>query len=552
LSKFFRVNAGVYFLKQKERLKNMPINGTPGNDNILGTPAGDVIVALAGNDLINAGNGNDTVDAGDGNDTVNAGNGDDAVDGGLGDDTLSGGNGNDTLDGGEGDDALSGGNGNDLMDGGAGSDNLEGGNGNDILVYVAAENGDSSDVYAGGNGSDTLRVVLTGAEWGQVDLRADLLRYLDALHSGDRSPFQFSALGLKATGFENVEVIVDGVPVVLSDHAVDAIDDAITVDEDSSIGGNVTGNDSVPDLVANVSLVQDVTQGALTLNGDGSFVFNTNGQFDYLAVGESAAQTFQYKVEDSNGDTDIATATITIEGVNDGPEANDDAASVSEDGPGIIIINLLANDTDPDASDTLSLDSLDLTGLQGTVVDNGDGTVTYNPNGAFDALNNGETAIDSFSYTISDGNGGTSTAAVAVTVAGQDDGLEGVTLDYTYIFPDAGSVYFNTDLVVGPGVELPGVYSGSFSDVASMDIEGDKVTFDFYANTFWTPAEFNGFRLFDEFDQVSDLTNVSIESNNMAGLSDANISFDANSFSVNWQGLSFDENTQVVFDLDFA
>jgi VCBS repeat-containing protein len=403
----------------------MPINGTPGHDNLLGTSADDVIVALAGNDLINSGNGNDTVDAGDGNDTVNAGNGDDAVDGGQGNDTLSGGNGNDMLDGGEGNDALSGGNGNDLMDGGAGSDNLEGGNGNDILVYVAAENGGSSDVYAGGNGSDTLRVVLTGAEWGQVDLRADLLRYLDALHSGDRMPFQFSALGLKATGFENIEVIVDGVAVDLSDHAVDAIDDAITVNEDSSVGGNVTGNDSVLDLVANVSLVQNVTQGALTLNGDGSFVFNTNGQFDYLAVGESAAQTFQYKVEDSNGDTDIATATITIEGVNDGPDANDDAASVSESGPGIII-NLLANDTDPDASDTLSIASLDITGLQGTVVDNGDGTVTYNPNGAFDALNNGETAIDSFSYTVSDGHGGTDTANVAVTVNGQEEGLPDV------------------------------------------------------------------------------------------------------------------------------
>jgi large repetitive protein len=72
----------------------------------------------------------------------------------------------------------------------------------------------------------------------------------------------------------------------------------------------------------------------------------------------------------------------------------------------------------PDASDTLSIASLDDSGLRGTVVDNGDGTVTYNPNGAFDALNNGETAIDSFSYTISDGNGGTSTAAVSVTVEG--------------------------------------------------------------------------------------------------------------------------------------
>ena len=390
----------------------MPINGTSGNDNIIGTPL---------DDTINAGGGNDIVDAGDGNDVVNAGNGDDTVGGGLGNDTLSGGNGDDIVDGNEGIDTLSGGNGNDTLHGGAGNDHVSGGNGDDIAIYVAAENTGATDIYEGGNGNDTLRLALTGAEWLQADIRSDLFRFMDAINGGDYNPFHFTGFDLTAKGFETLEIIVDGVPVILADHPIDAVHDAFAVNEDDVLGGDVVANDVAPDVVANVTLVQDVTQGALTLNADGTFTFDTSGAFNHLAEGESAIQTFDYQAEDSNGDTDIATATITINGVNDGPVANDDAASVAEAGPGIII-NLVGNDTDPDASDVLTIASLDLAGLQGTVIDNGDGTVTYNPNGAFDALNNGESAIDSFSYTVSDGHGGTDTATVSVTVEGQNAG----------------------------------------------------------------------------------------------------------------------------------
>jgi len=54
------------------------------------------------------------------------------------------------------------------------------------------------------------------------------------------------------------------------------------------------------------------------------------------------------------------------------------------------------------------------------VTNNGD-SVTYDPNGQFQSLADGETATDTFSYTISDGKGGTSTATVTVTIHGQTD-----------------------------------------------------------------------------------------------------------------------------------
>ena len=96
-----------------------------------------------------------------------------------------------------------------------------------------------------------------------------------------------------------------------------------------------------------------------------------------------------------------------------------DTATVDEDSDGIVI-DLMANDSVATGG-VLSIDSFDFTGLQGTVIDHGDGTITYLPDGAFDGLSDGESAVDSFRYTTTDGLGGTATANVAVTVIGVDE-----------------------------------------------------------------------------------------------------------------------------------
>src|SRR5207245_2066861 len=57
-----------------------------------------------------------------------------------------------------------------------------------------------------------------------------------------------------------------------------------------------------------------------------------------------------------------------------------------------------------------------LTKGQATV--NADGTISYNPNGQFKTLPAGQTAIDTFAYTIADGQGASATATVTVTVTG--------------------------------------------------------------------------------------------------------------------------------------
>jgi VCBS repeat-containing protein len=106
------------------------------------------------------------------------------------------------------------------------------------------------------------------------------------------------------------------------------------------------------------------------------------------------------------------------------PGAVGDTATTDEDTAKTI--DVLANDSDVDG-DPLTVTSVDTAGTRGTVtVSPGGGSVNFDPRGHFDELQAGQTAEDGFSYTISDGRGGTSTATVAVTVTGVDDAPKAV------------------------------------------------------------------------------------------------------------------------------
>jgi VCBS repeat-containing protein len=109
---------------------------------------------------------------------------------------------------------------------------------------------------------------------------------------------------------------------------------------------------------------------------------------------------------------------------NAAPGAVGDSAGTDEDTAKTI--SVLANDTDIDG-DPLTVASVDTTGTRGAVTISGGGsTVSFDPSGRFDELAAGQSADDSFAYTISDGQGHTSTATVAVSVSGVDDAPKAV------------------------------------------------------------------------------------------------------------------------------
>ena len=97
--------------------------------------------------------------------------------------------------------------------------------------------------------------------------------------------------------------------------------------------------------------------------------------------------------------------------MNDAPVAADDALATTHNTlVEVRLADLVANDTDVD---DVALAVINVTQpAHGTLVDNGDGTLSYRPDVGF-------TGADSFTYTVADGNGAVDTAVVTVNVSSQ-------------------------------------------------------------------------------------------------------------------------------------
>ena len=188
----------------------------------------------------------------------------------------------------------------------------------------------------------------------------------------------------------------DGNATVNEDTAIDLTNLLLTNDTDSDQDNLVISN-----------IVTEGTSGLVSLE-NGTLTYDPTGVFDNLSLGQTATDSFDYLVEDGRGGTAIATATITITGENDNPLANDDTAATDENTQlQIPFLTLLANDSDIDAADNLTISQVN-NAINGTVSIAGN-TVIFNPETNF----SGTTTFD---YTIADGNGGSSTATVTVTV----------------------------------------------------------------------------------------------------------------------------------------
>ncbi len=138
------------------------------------------------------------------------------------------------------------------------------------------------------------------------------------------------------------------------------------------------------------------SHGTATVNTDG-YSINYTPATDYYGT-----DSFVYTISDGNGGTATATVTVNINGK---PIAVDDTATVNQDLP--VDINILSNDSDPENS-TLSVYLMNYPYNGSAYVDQNK-NIHYTPN-------TGWYGVETFSYTIDDGNGGYDTADVTVTV----------------------------------------------------------------------------------------------------------------------------------------
>ncbi|WP_305852048.1 ExeM/NucH family extracellular endonuclease [Tolypothrix sp. PCC 7910] len=187
----------------------------------------------------------------------------------------------------------------------------------------------------------------------------------------------------------------------------------------------------------------------LSTSGDAVNLFNATGtKITGISFGVSTTTAPYRTFDNAVGLQNTAVSTLSTVGVNGAvvaastaneigspgrianrsPIAVNDTANTDENTA--VTVTVLANDSDPD-NDTLTITQVNSTAItvenpitlaSGALLTlNANKTFTYNPNGKFESLANGQNGADSFTYTISDGQGNTAVATVSMAIAGVND-----------------------------------------------------------------------------------------------------------------------------------
>ncbi len=221
-------------------------------------------------------------------------------------------------------------------------------------------------------------------------------------------------------GTNSSNVAVSTVTIISVNDPPNAVNDSATVDEGGTVIDTVLTNDSDPegdDLTVDPALIPQPppNHGLLTLNPNGTFSYIHDGS-------ETTSDYFDYPVCDDGtpSECDTATVNITINPVNDPPNAVNDSATVDEGGT-VTVLDLgsstvLDNDSDSEG-DNLTVNTT-------PVFSPSHGTLTLNANGTFGYTHDSsETTSDSFIYRVCDD--GTpvecDTATVNITITPVND-----------------------------------------------------------------------------------------------------------------------------------
>jgi VCBS repeat-containing protein len=179
-----------------------------------------------------------------------------------------------------------------------------------------------------------------------------------------------------------------------------ATDDAFSTIEETVLDADVSTNDSTTSGGSlSYAVDTDVSNGTLVLNGDGSFIYTPDSNY-------TGSDSFSYTVTDADsGESSTQTVSLTVNPVADLSAVND-AFSTNED----TLLNADVSTNDSTTSGGSLSYAVDTDVSNGTLVFNGDGSFTYTPDANY-------TGADSFTYTVTDVDGGeSSTQTVSLTV----------------------------------------------------------------------------------------------------------------------------------------
>ena len=176
------------------------------------------------------------------------------------------------------------------------------------------------------------------------------------------------------------------------------LDRSVEVNEDGTASITLTGSDEEGDTLSFTVLSQPKNG---TLSGTApSLSYSPNANY-------SGSDSFSYKANDGVADSNTATVTITVNGINDNPEAANQDVEVNEDGTASI--TLTGSDEEEDTLSFTVLSQPKNGTLSGTAP-----TLSYSPNANY-------SGNDSFSYKANDGSADSNAATVTITVNGIND-----------------------------------------------------------------------------------------------------------------------------------
>ncbi len=183
----------------------------------------------------------------------------------------------------------------------------------------------------------------------------------------------------------------DDVP--LNEDPTITADADLAVDEDSSGSIAVSADDPDGDVP---TISGSADNGTVMDNGDGTWTYTPNPDFN-------GSDTVTFTADDGNGGTASTTTTVTVAAQPDDPTVSTDVATLTVDEDTSGTVTVTADDPDGDTPTVAGA------AANGDVMDNGDGTWTYAPDPDFNGM-------DTITFTADDGNGGTASTSVDVTV----------------------------------------------------------------------------------------------------------------------------------------
>lgn len=272
------------------------------------------------------------------------------------------------------------------------------------------------------------------------------------------------------------------IAVAPGNAAPNAVNDSYTTPEDTQLtvtaANGVLANDTDADGESlTAALVDDVDDGTLTLNANGSFIYVPDANF-------SGQDTFTYRASDGDAQSNVGTVSITVSSGNDPPSAANDSYTTNQDTP--LAVNaangVLANDQDADDEDLTAV--LVAGPSSGTLLLNANGSFNFTPAAAF-------AGSVTFTYQANDGTAASNTATVTITVSAVDRPPTAAPDSYTtaedtpLTVPAATGVLANDSDPDSPATPLTAALVGSVSTGSLMLAPNGGFTFT-------PPANFHG------------------------------------------------------------